>query len=78
MKFIKIERSENQMNYRNKAQSLAKAKVKPCDDAGVDFRLSHMGCVQNCFYSVKALDDRMAIIQRAFSCINSFEQQRLV
>jgi hypothetical protein len=28
------------MNARNKAQSLAKAKVKPCDNAGVDFRLS--------------------------------------
>gem|GEM_PF-5817756 len=66
------------MNPRNKAQSLAKAKVKPCDDASVDFRLSLTGCVQNCFCVVKALDDRMAIMQRAFSYINGFEQQRLV
>ena len=82
MKFIAIERSENQMNARNKVQSLAKAKVKPCDDAGVDFRLSlqrnEAGCVQSRFYSVKALDDRIAIMQRAFSCINRFGQQRLV
>ena len=74
MKFIAIERSENQMNARNKAQSLAKAKVKPCDDAGVDFRLSLTGCVQTRFYSVKAI----AIMQRAFSYINGLEQQRLV
>ena len=60
MKFIAIERSENQMNARNKAQSLAKAKVKPCDDASIDFRLSLKGCIQSRFYSVKALDDRIS------------------
>ena len=78
MKFIAIERRENQMNARNKAQSLAKDKVKPCNDAGFDFRLSHTGCVQIHFYSVKALDDSWAITLQAFPCINGFEQQRLV
>jgi hypothetical protein len=66
------------MNARNKAQSLAKAKIKPCDNAGVDFRLSLRGCVQICFYHVKALDDRIIIMLLAFPCINKFEQQRLM
>ena len=66
------------MNAKNKAQRLAKANAKPCDNADVGFRLSLKGCVQTHFYSVKVLGDRIAIIQQAFSCINGLEHQRLV
>jgi hypothetical protein len=49
------------MNARSKAKSLAKAKVEPCDDAGVDFSSFPKGCPKMAVYSVETLVNRMII-----------------
>ncbi len=70
------ERAKNQMNARSKAKSLAKAKVEPCDDAGVDFlpfpQSMAKGCPKMAVYSVETLVNRITIYLRASSCLSSF------
>jgi hypothetical protein len=59
------ESAKNQMDARRKAKSLAKAKVEPCDNAGVDFspfpQSMAKGCPKMEVYSIETLVNRMII-----------------
>jgi hypothetical protein len=56
------ESAKNQMNARSKVKRLAKVKVEPCNDAGVDFlpfpQSMAKGCPKMTIYSFEALVNR--------------------